>query len=991
MPSDISLSADGSVILVHRGGGNPKTDWLIRLDAAGGQPLGEPREFNGLSRLTPGGNTAAIIRNENGDEQVTLQELSTSREILSWHAAVADNTAVRNMWQSRFSPDGTAFYNSFHGAGSFYRDASERARIWDTSRGAPLSPIMEGTSYSTYAPASDRLLTLTNNLWLLRRAPDGQPRGAGFSSGDGHSGETHPDGLTVVNFAPDMTLRLWQISPEAEAVVRRQQTDQPAATETTPNGPRAAPSLLSNGYLTDGRLAITNTRIASGHDQVWVTDLATGLPLGRPARHQTNWAVRGLALSPDGRIFATGSSPDGRTAGEVRVWDVSTGQLRFPPRLHTNYVLALAFHPSGKILAAGDYNGLVRFWDTSSGEEIGRPLPQGEIVLSLGYSPDGKQLAVGLSSDHTGKPGIRLWNIETGKQIGELMASKEAVKQIEFTPDRRVLLVTHPQSAQLFDATSGRAIGEPMLDETPRDLRPDGRAFLTTGRDGTVKLRDGNTGTVLARLISTSSPATCATFRKDGQLVAVGFQDGSVRLCDSTTAQAIGPPRFLEHPVDKVAFTPDGTSVAGIDALGNSRIWPIPRPLPDDSLDDLRLRIEARTGLHMEDDRSIGRLPTADWRERLERISRLDPSALKFDVDPAWHEPMIREAFQNDHPSAAIWHLDRLLAVRPNDWSLYARRASAWALSQAYDQAHADYAEAERLSSREQVLNFQSHCVLECINAGRWAEALWYLDRQIAARPGDASLHQDRAAVYGKLGRKDDEVAEMARVYELGADEALVVLRAEQLARAGHWSEAAAVLARFGRKNPLSSELAQAWGVACLNAGDRAGYREACMADLAFQGSEPKVIWSALAAAGLFTLSANGLDDYRVPIHWLENRLSTLPADRPELKHIFSNVLGGLLFRAGRIDEAIVRLSDGLAAELNVDYPTDWAFLAMAHARKANSPEARKWLNRLLSIDPRSQPRFWDSHELRILQSEAQSLLLDAALPSDPFQRPRSN
>ena len=47
----------------------------------------------------------------------------------------------------------------------------------------------------------------------------------------------------------------------------------------------------------------------------------------------------------------------------------------------------IAFHPDGKLLAAGDYNGLVRFWDTSTGREIGRPLPQGEIVHESGLQP----------------------------------------------------------------------------------------------------------------------------------------------------------------------------------------------------------------------------------------------------------------------------------------------------------------------------------------------------------------------------------------------------------------------------------------------------------------------------------------------------------------------------------------------------------------------------------------------------------------------------
>ena len=185
--------------------------------------------------------------------------------------------------------------------------------------------------------------------------------------------------------------------------------------------------------------------------------------------------------------------------------------------------------------------------------------------------------------------------------------------------------------------------------------------------------------------------------------------------------------------------------------------------------------------------------------------------------------------------------------------------------------------QAERLGSREQVLDFQAHCVVDCTEAGRWAEALWYLDRLIAARPDDAMLHEDRAAVYGKLGREADRQAELARVFELGADEGLVIPRAEELGRAGRWAEAAGLLARCGRAGPLSRELAQAWVIACLKAGDRAGYREACAAFLAGQGPDPTVVWNALAAASFFALGAEGLDDYRVPMRWFEKRLSATP------------------------------------------------------------------------------------------------------------------
>ena len=331
---------------------------------------------------------------------------------------------------------------------------------------------------------------------------------------------------------------------------------------------------------------------------------------------------------------------------------------------------------------------------------------------------------------------------------------------------------------------------------------------------------------------------------------------------------------------------------------------------------------------------------------------------MQLDDGPAWHEPMIREAEQNGNAFAAIWHLDRLIAARPDDWLLYARRARAWSLSDKFDKAAADYQQAERLGSREQVLDFQAHCASECTTAGRWAEALWYLDRLIAARPDDGTLHEERAAVYGKLGREADRQAELARVFELGADQGIVIPRAEELGRAGRWAEAAGLLARCGRAGPLSRELAQAWGIACLRAGDRAGYREACAAVLVRQWPDPIVAWDATHAGSLLALGVQGLDDYRVPIAWFEKRLADVPVPPPIYRpYYFPNALGALLIRAGRIDEAITRLNEGTAAAKEAkfqDYPTDWAYLALAHARKGNFAEARRWLDRLRTFRPAS-------------------------------------
>jgi predicted Zn-dependent protease len=265
--------------------------------------------------------------------------------------------------------------------------------------------------------------------------------------------------------------------------------------------------------------------------------------------------------------------------------------------------------------------------------------------------------------------------------------------------------------------------------------------------------------------------------------------------------------------------------------------------------------------------------------------------------------------------------------------------------------------------------------VLDCTKAERWAAALWYLDRLIADRPKDWSLHLDRAAVLGKLGREADRQAELARVFELGADEGVVLSRAEKLGRAGRWSEAASLLAGCGRRGPLSQQLAQAWAIACLQAKDDAGYREACAAALAWQGSDPTVIWNALTAAWVFTLGAKGLDDYRVPIGWMESRLSAVPAPKPLWRHLCLNALGGLLLRAGRLDEAIERIQEGVTAAKDEELAIDWTYLALARARKGKLAEARQALERLREVRSDPMDTLWDLQQLALVRSEAEALV----------------
>lgn len=157
---------------------------------------------------------------------------------------------------------------------------------------------------------------------------------------------------------------------------------------------------------------------------------------------------------------------------------------------------------------------------------------------------------------------------------------------------------------------------------------------------------------------------------------------------------------------------------------------------------------------------------------------------------------------------------------------------------------------------------------------------------------------------------------------------------------------------------------------------------------MAREGPNPTVVWNTLSEASLLPLVPGAIEDYRAPIAYFEKRLSVTPAPLPLYRHLSSNILGGLLLRAGRLDESIARLIEGMAAAKEAEGPGDWAYLALAHARTGRFAEARKWLGRLSGVPHYPRESLRDQQELALLQNEAESPLLDAEFPRDPFPAP---
>src|SRR5690242_384389 len=82
----------------------------------------------------------------------------------------------------------------------------------------------------------------------------------------------------------------------------------------------------------------------------------------RTLRH--GGGVLAVALSPDGRLFASGGS-----GGVFRLWGVGTGEERAAHKADRQAITSVAFSPDGRAVASAGVDKAVRLWEVASGKE----------------------------------------------------------------------------------------------------------------------------------------------------------------------------------------------------------------------------------------------------------------------------------------------------------------------------------------------------------------------------------------------------------------------------------------------------------------------------------------------------------------------------------------------------------------------------------------------------------------------------------------------
>ena len=280
-------------------------------------------------------------------------------------------------------------------------------------------------------------------------------------------------------------------------------------------------------------------------------------------------AVRHLGFSPDGRYLVTSSDDQA-----ARVWDLSTGTLKFPPLSHGSSVVYSEFSPDGARLVTASSDQSARVFDMGTGAMIGVAMHHDYEVVQAIFSPDGANVATA-SFDDT----ARLWSADSGLPVSEPLKHRYAVNQIAFSPDGKYLVsASKDGTAQVWSTDAGTATPYRVLEHddpvNAAKFSPDGRFVATGSDDGNLRLWSLESGEVDFTL---SHPAAVKSlnFSPSGTVLATGGLDGLVRIVDLETRQMQALPLLHRDQLVRVVFSPAGDLLLSVTAGNEARVWDV--------------------------------------------------------------------------------------------------------------------------------------------------------------------------------------------------------------------------------------------------------------------------------------------------------------------------------------------------------------------------------------------------------------------------------
>jgi len=239
-------------------------------------------------------------------------------------------------------------------------------------------------------------------------------------------------------------------------------------------------------------------------------------------------AIRSMAVSPNGKLWAFGSSD----ATTVHLRERKSPDRHRVLRGHNDRVLGVLFSPCGDYLYSSEYSGIVIVWKVSTGEQV-RSLKLGsKIYCPLAISHSGRYLfSIGWGSC------IMKWCVLSGKRVLKMRAGSSGSMAVSLC-DGFVMCGCFDKTVRIWKADTGvceRAL-EGHSDYVKKVvLIPSGELLASCAgkRDCTIRLWKWRTGEAVG-VLQKGDEVRCLAVSPGGKYMLAGYQRAGRIYQDST-------------------------------------------------------------------------------------------------------------------------------------------------------------------------------------------------------------------------------------------------------------------------------------------------------------------------------------------------------------------------------------------------------------------------------------------------------------------------
>jgi WD40 repeat protein len=289
--------------------------------------------------------------------------------------------------------------------------------------------------------------------------------------------------------------------------------------------------------------------------------------------HTKGARVGTVGFSPNEELALTGAWD-----ATAILWDVRTGKQIRRFLGHTGPVLSAVFSPNGQLILTASSDQTARIWRVDNGLEFARSRADSKVV-SASFSPDGAHLAIA-----TAKGSVCVFKAVNHEFVWHFQAPN--VKAIQFSKDSSKLFAggepyeSSPpggRTVYAWDIRSGTKVIELPVATSSIAISPTADRILTAGSDLIATLRKTEDGTELIQFKGHTDKITSLAITPNGKAGVTAGRDGTVRIWTYDEDKKAEVARIIHIPegiaAESVAISSSGRFLLSGDANGNAYVW----------------------------------------------------------------------------------------------------------------------------------------------------------------------------------------------------------------------------------------------------------------------------------------------------------------------------------------------------------------------------------------------------------------------------------